>query len=549
MNPLFSRRQFVALPAASQLAAAGTDSEVVRRHDGRVQSLLEQQITDPASPWRGASLDRSGLCFPGSAGGMLEAFMAAFLHPASRFHRDRALVERMRLAAGYLERAQNAQGNIDLVITNFNSPPDTGFVVHGVATAAVLARRAGERDLEALAEPFLRRAAAGMAAGGVHTPNHRWVICSALAQVNELYPDPAWVRRIDQWLAEGVDIDADGQYTERSTLVYNAITDRAFVVMAAKLRRPQLLEPVRRNLDSMLYLLHPGGEVVTEISRRQDAGERGNMGRYWFPLRYLALHDRDGRFATLVRSLEPDYAGLPALMEYPELARELPPAAPLPENFERHFPELQIVRLRRGLVSATLLGGAGRFFTLRYGGAVMNALRMASAFFGKGQFVAERLQRSGEGWELVQRLEAGYYQPFEPPRRITPADWYRTRPERRQSEICRLEQRAVVSEQQDRFLVRLEVTGTGGVPVAVEINFREGGTLEGCDPAPDVSGAWLLREGYGIYRAAGHSLRFGPGRCEHRYTQVRGAEPKLPGPSVYVTGFTPFQHTLAFRWT
>lgn len=548
MNPLLSRRQFVALPAASQLAGTEIDSLVVRRHDERVRSLLEQQITDPASPWRGAALDRFGLCFPGSAGGMLEAFVAAFLHPASRFHRDAALVERMRLAAAYLQRAQNAQGNIDLVITNFNSPPDTGFVVHGVATAAVLARRAGERELEALAEPFLRRAAAGMVAGGVHTPNHRWVICSALAQVNELYPDPAWVRRIDQWLAEGVDIDADGQYTERSTLVYNAVTDRALVVMAAKLRRPELLEPVRRNLESMLYLLHPGGEVVTEISRRQDAGERGNMGRYWFPLRYLACHDRDGRFAALVRSLEPDHAGLPALMEYPELTRELPPPGALPDNFEKHFSELGIVRVRRGLLSATLFGGAGRFLTLRYGDAVMNGLRMAGAFFGKGQFLAERFERRADGWELAQTLEAGYYQPFEPPRRITPADWYRTRPERRQSEVCRLEYRALVSEKQDRFTVRLEATGTRGVPVAVEINFREGGNLEGCEPAPDASEAWLLREGYGVYRAAGRSLRFGPGRCEHRYTQVRGAEPKLPGPSVYLTAFTPFRHTLDFLW-
>ena len=168
-----------------------------------------------------------------------------------------------------------------------------------------------------------------MAEGGVHTPNHRWVICSALAQINDLFPDERYVRRIDEWLAEGIDIDRDGQFTERSTLTYNVVTDRALLVMAAKLKRPELLEPVRENLRSLLYLLHADGEVVTEISRRQDQYTRGGTDGYWFPLTCLALADGNAQFATLAQRSEGG-ARLSTLLEYPQLSQQLPAARPCP---------------------------------------------------------------------------------------------------------------------------------------------------------------------------------------------------------------------------
>ena len=135
------------------------------------------------------------------------------------------------------------------------------------------------------------------------------------------------MRRIDEWLAEGIDIDNDGQFTERSTLVYNIITNRALIVMAAKLRRPELLEPVRRNLHALQYLLHADGEVVSEISRRQDQFTRGTVTGYWFPLTYMAVTDRNGQFATLASRAAPDGARLSALLEYPELSQPLPPSS------------------------------------------------------------------------------------------------------------------------------------------------------------------------------------------------------------------------------
>jgi hypothetical protein len=531
------------------LAATAVEPAVLKRHDASVERLLKAQITDPASRWCGTYPDQDGLHHAGTAGGIVETFTAAFLHPASRFHRDSLLVGRMRLAAGYLRHAQNQQGNIDLIITNFNSPPDTAFVVQNVATAACLASRGKERELVGMLEEFLRKAGAGMGVGGVHTPNHRWVVCSALAQLNELFPNPAYVRRIDQWLAEGIDIDEDGQYTERSTLVYNIAVDHALIVMAAKLQRPELLDPVRRNLNSMLYLLHPGHEVVSEISRRQDLNQRGDIGRYWFPLRYLAVHDGNGQYAALSDPFAGRQARLSALMEYRELAGPGPAHAAIPEFYERHFPALSIARIRRGLTSATLiLGGNSRFFILRRGEAVINAVRFASAFFGKGQFVPEKAAKRGDSYVFTQSLRGDYLQPLERPRRIGPTDWAAARAERRRTEVCLLEQSATVTERASGFQVRIQAHGTNDVPVAVEINLREGGRLEGCVPAPRVKDAWVLSSRQAVLRMGEDLIRFGPGLALHNYTQVRMAEEKLPGPSVYLTGYTPFDHTLAFEW-
>ena len=533
----------VAPPAAQALDALVATA--VERNDTAVQSLLQAQITDSASQWRGSVPDQFGLHSAGSASGVSETLAASFVHPRSRFHRDGVLLGRIRLAAGFLERAQSPQGNIDLLTTNFNSPPDTGFVVHNVATAAAIGRLHGAPEIAATLRPFLLKAAEGMATGGVHTPNHRWVICAALAQTNDLFPDPRFVRRIDEWLAEGIDIDRDGQYTERSTLTYNIVTDRAFVVMAAKLKRPALLDPVRQNLRALMYLLHADGEVVTEISRRQDQYTRGGLAGYWFTLTYMAVADRDGAFATMARQAA-DGVRLSGLLEYPELSQPLPAPQPLPSDYEKIFSEIGIARIRRGPLSATLaLGGSSRVLSLRYGDAVVEGVRFATSFFGKGQFVPATGAKEGSAYLFRQSLEAPYYQPLA--RTITPDTWTPTRPERRQTEINRLEQAAEVTEMKSGFRVRVKATGTTGVPLAVEITFRDGGRLEGCTAVPGTPGSYVLEGGAGVYRAGKNEIRFGPGGAPHRYVQLRGAEPKLPGQSVYITGFTPFDRTLTFE--
>src|SRR5260370_26971588 len=225
-----SRRQVLwglgsaALAAGAPAAEPEVDARVVARNDAALDNLLRAQITDPRNARLGGVPDDYLMYHAGSAGGLIETAAASWIVPHSNHHGAPEILDRIRLAAQFLERSQTPEGNIDLLSTNFNSPPDTGFVVHNVAIAKIYG---AEEVLRAL-RPFLVKAAGGMSTGGVHTPNHRWVVSSALAQVNDVFPDAAYTRRIAQWLAEGIDIDDDGHLLAPRTVTYNTVTDRAF---------------------------------------------------------------------------------------------------------------------------------------------------------------------------------------------------------------------------------------------------------------------------------------------------------------------------------
>jgi len=133
MKISISRRELllsaVAAPVLGRVGHAQTSSSVVERHDQNLEKTLRRQNTEPKSRWCGGVPDSWELYHCGSAGGLLHAGAAAYFHPESKLYKSPRLFERIKLAAGFLERMQTDQGNIDLLTTNFNSPPDTGFVV------------------------------------------------------------------------------------------------------------------------------------------------------------------------------------------------------------------------------------------------------------------------------------------------------------------------------------------------------------------------------------------------------------------------------------
>ncbi len=519
-------------------------------NDRNLALLLERQERRAAHRWLGGFQDETGIHTAGGTASLIASGAAAYCAPASRYSKSPELLARMEQAARYLVASQHEDGTIDLHTTNFHSPPDTGFVVEPLTAAYSLLREASAADTRELLERleiFLRRAGDALAVGGVHTPNHRWVVCAAMARIHQLFPDRKYEARIREWLAEGIDIDPDGQYSEKSAAIYSPLTDRMLLTIARLTRRPELFEAVRRNLEMTLCYLHADGEIVTTASRRQDRHTRGSIAGYYLPARYMAIQDQDGRFASFCSLIEEQLGerlagSLVYLLEEPMYRHPLPDPLALPEDFTRHFRYSGLVRIRRGAVSATLAADNPVFFSLHKGSAALEGLRLASAFFGKGQFRSEALEIGGDAWQLHQALSGPYYQPLAPEARRPQGPWMgMNQAARRQSEIQRLSARVMIREDSGRFQVEFDLTGCERVPVAVEFGFRRGGTLSGVAPLEGIPDAFLLAEGSARYSFDGQTIEFGPGPCEHRWTQLRGALPKQDALSVYLTGFTPFR--------
>lgn len=579
MKPLISpavleRRDFLKSAAALGLittaglraasTASGTDElvrELVRLNDTGIPALLAKQERRAGHRWLGGQVNEYGLHVPNATAGFVSALACAAAAPTSRYHGTAELDEPLRLAARYLLAAQHDDGTVDYYATNFRSPPDMAFILEVLCPAYVLLRRSERAAVRAVGEEigrFIVRGADGLVTGGVHTPNHRWVVCAALASAHALFPQKRYVARIDQWLAETVDLDPDGQYTEKSTTVYSPIVDRALINVARQLHRPDLFEPVRRNLEMTLFYVHPDGEVVTEASRRQDRYQRGSMARYYFSYRHLALLDGNGRFAAMARQIEQAHASslladLSTFLTEPDFGRALPASAPLPNDYAKVFSYSSLARIRRGDASGTILGNNTTLFSYRRGSAALEAVRLASAFFGKGQFTSETLEVRDGKYILRQELEGPYFQPLTADQiaggehvKMAPNGTLATnsRALRAQSNLCRLETVVEITESGGRFALSISVRGTDDVPVAIELAFRPGGKLEGVEALADVKDGYLLRSGTGRYRLGNDVISFGPGGAEHTYTQLRGALPKWEGQSVYVTGLTPFRITL-----
>lgn len=507
---------------------------------------------------------------------------AAYCNNKSKYFQDDRLVNCLEEIAVNFNAALQPDGTMNA--GNIESPPDTAFIMEPLCSGVHILNQNKSKKLDkvkTLIKVPIERVGQALTIGGVHTPNHRWEICSALAQINRLYPHQKYVARIDEWLSEGIFIDDDGHYPERS-MNYADVENRAFVTLGHLLNRPAIFEPVVKSLTMAWYYTEPNGDLITFDSRRQDQYSNREIMVQYLHYRFLAIKQKNGLFSAVASFIET----LPKFQEYiidqtlynfmadPILAQELPKAAELPVNFEKLFRSSHLARIRRNDTAVTLFGGndfpliiaSGRsvspnFFGYRKGQAALKYMRMSSRFFSMGYFRSEGIRQENGKYVLYQKLQAPYYQPLKDKDKrkdgdyeLTPSVddrfWSKMSFDKRDTDFKTLESQVTVSESNGAVTMDIEVNGPKGVSVIIQMCFDTEGELSGVEKG----NTFFLKEGMGEFKVGNDKITFGPGIKEHEWTRgmegekysVLNGNLNTPGQHVYLTGYTPFKHTIKF---
>ncbi|MGN8644855.1 hypothetical protein ACTNEO_02055 [Gracilibacillus sp. HCP3S3_G5_1] len=518
-----------------------TYRKLIKLNDFKTASFFERQILESKSRYFGGIIDsHTGIPSPThvGTGSVIASWVSSYVNPKSSYYHDKQLKTRINHAVEYMLTKQHDDGTISPGYTNYHSPPDTGFVVIGFSQIYHLLEEDGSKMLSSKVYLFLKRSMPAMLTGGCHTPNHRWVLTSALANLYTIFNDNRLVRRAEEWLKEGLDITDDGEWTERSNGIYNSVSDICLYHTATLLNKPELLDHVRNNLTMMVYLVHPNGEVVTDYSGRQDLGDRYDLSPYHLIYRLMAHYDHNPTFQAMADLAMEHVSDMGSVnnhimlgyLLFPFIQREDIEKAPLPKVYEkvinRDYPLKEnlkaiesvghenrikhssahtsfgapFLRYRKGDTSATIMTKNPSFFSLRSGKAEILGIKVYTSF-SPGIVEFDSLEQLDNGYRLTKVLEKGYVGPI--PEEYLPKDnkkkgiWYLLPHQYRNVTHNQSFQVTIDIVRKDNdWTIHIETDDRADVLVQVVFIFRRDAHLEGTSlkRINDHSYFWIQRD-------------------------------------------------------
>ena len=544
----------------------------------RIRNAYSGQIFDESNPAVGCFLSERSEGHPnadhGSNASLLASACYAFLCDGSVLEGDGDLFTRIQKSITFERNWQRPTGLIDLVSVNWESPPDTGFAVQLFAPVVAFARLLSDGNeraaeiAETLGE-FVRTAATGMIDRGFHTPNHRWVVCSALSQAMTLFPDVKARAYVDSILGETIDINEDGEFTERSTGIYNAVCDRGLRFMADNLDKPDLLDDVRKNLEIMTHLFHEDGTVVTSISNRQDRGNRlvpVGIADSFFD---MANRDNDGRWASIADQLVAKGLDAPhspwliqPFTQNPEYRDADLNRDAVPDNYTKLYPVSGLWRVKRGKLSATAATGNRGAFAIRYGDVNLTSIKFSGTYMNTTNFEADTVETIPDGIRMTQHggqrqinqhspgaKAPGYELPLNTP--VPHGTFGAVRGTRERWTLPLIDLTLDITEVENGFDLHYRTEGgLDRVPIEVEFAFEAPGEWETENQVTPVDNGQssILKSGTGIFHRGNEGISIGPGSGVHRHWDMRNSDPANERFRALITLQTPVDHTIEIRY-
>ncbi len=532
---------------------------LVRMLDDHINTLLPRQVMDEKRADYGSFI-HDGIAHPTSVS-TLSTMGYAYVLEESAYYLSEEILARILSGTAFGRKIRRASGCFDLITTNFDSAPDTGFLVKAIAPVVRAARMVDDDGARQVAEALgeiIRTAVPGMLKGGFHTPNHRWVLSAALSLSLELFPDMDGMEVVEQYLAETIDINADGEYTERSAGGYNAICNRSLRLAAEALNRPELLEPVRKNLDLSYHMLHDDGTVVTSFSERQDRGQRVVLVNMVDSFYYMARRDGNGFYAAVADWLfSKAPGGLPWTLEpflrHPAWRKDDLERESLPTSYARAFPAARLWRVRRGKTSATAGARSTAPFSVRYGAVELTSVSFCASYFAVALFSGESFEATAGKVKMTHQSRGElhdtpvYYQPVGHP--VDFESFYDQRVERDVYALPPLITALEIEEVDGGFDLQVRCTGYDRVPFQIACDFTPGGEVE-FDSGTMHGRAgeiMFLKSGQVTYHTGDDAISIGPGAYAHRFWQMRGSESAPNAFRVLITCMTPVDQRLEIR--
>lgn len=540
----------------------GHAAQLLAQLDGRIERLMARQVLEESSGDYGGFMEDDLHVESRQCGFDLSALACGYVTKDSAHYLSERVKAALTAALAYLRAHQRPGGCVDLLSCNVASAPDTAFMINAVLNAWWLLERCEDARAAWLRPALLRlidSAASGIAAGGFHTPNHRWAIAACLLHCAKITGRRELEARARAYLREGLDINEDGEFAERSAGNYNQVNDDQMLRLYMATGDRTFLQAAEKNLEMMYCYIDPDGSVFTNNSTRQDMGKKIYLDTY-YPLYLMAgyfLGREDfGAMAEWIyqdcrrRGTWPD--GVEWLLLLPQMdgfGAQAPFEPPF-LRYDRLFEHSDIARVRRGGFSLTLMRGKPNFLYFQ-SGALPLYMAIYQNLCDQRNFVPETLQRTERGFRLSGRAPVWYYQPFD--QKPQTSDWWRmdnAARERLTAEGLHTLVEAELTEEGVRLHIRTQ--GVDRLPVRVEIGLLPGGRIR------TQHFTQLMRAGeqvtildgdIEITGPRGDALAIGPAFGSHDIrARMGGAYPLSDACyTVLLTGYTPVDRTIFIR--